>query len=62
VAAIGHQIHGAIGFTQEHPLHRATTRLWAWREEYGNAKTWSNQLGEELAGDGDWPLWHRLAV
>ena len=63
VAAIGHQIHGAIGFTQEHPLHRATTRLWAWREEYGNAKTWSNHLGEELAGGGgDWPLWHRLAL
>lgn len=34
VAAIGHQVHGAMGFTREHPLHRATTRLWAWRDEY----------------------------
>ena len=26
-----HQLHGAIGFTEEHPLRYATTRLTAWR-------------------------------
>ena len=60
VAAIGHQILGAIGFTAEHPLHRLTTRLWAWREEYGNHTFWSESLGAELARTPDLPLWHRI--
>ena len=34
VAAIAHQIHGAIGVTSEHDLHRVTLRLTAWREEH----------------------------
>jgi len=62
VATIGHQIHGAIGFTQEHPLHRATTRLWSWRDEYGSARTLSEQVGDEAARDLDTPLWHRIAI
>jgi acyl-CoA dehydrogenase len=60
VAAIGHQILGAIGFTDEHPLHRLTTRLWAWREEYGNQTFWAETLGAELARTSDLPLWHRI--
>ena len=35
-AAIAHQMHGAIGFTQEHQLHYLTRRLWSWRDEFGN--------------------------
>ena len=35
VAGIAHQVHAAMGFTQELPLHFATRRLWAWREEFG---------------------------
>jgi acyl-CoA dehydrogenase len=61
VAAIGHQVLGAIGFTDEHPLHRLTTRLWAWREEYGNHAIWSERLGSVLAGKDGPTLWHRIA-
>jgi acyl-CoA dehydrogenase len=61
VAAIGHQILGAIGFTDEHPLHRLTTRLWAWREEYGNHAIWSERLGSVLAGKDGLSLWHQIA-
>jgi acyl-CoA dehydrogenase len=61
VAAIGHQVLGAIGFTDEHPLHRLTTRLWAWREEYGNHAIWSDRLGSVLAGKDGLSLWHRIA-
>ena len=57
VAAIGHQLHGAIGFTDEHPLHRLTTRLWAWREEYGNQAVWSDRLGAELTEESGSTLW-----
>jgi acyl-CoA dehydrogenase len=60
ITTLGHQIHGAIGFTNEHPLHRLTTRLWAWREEYGNQSTWSDALGTELARRDDLPLWPRI--
>jgi acyl-CoA dehydrogenase len=33
VARLAHQLHGAIGFTEEHWLHHATTRLTAWRQD-----------------------------
>ena len=59
VTRIGHQLHGAIGFTDEHELHRCTTRLWAWRDEYGNEDEWASRLGQvTLAGAGAdlWPM------
>lgn len=59
VTRIGHQLHGAIGFTDEHELHLCTTRLWAWRDEYGNEDEWSTYLGEHAMsarGAGLWPL------
>ncbi|HEX4394797.1 MAG TPA: acyl-CoA dehydrogenase family protein [Mycobacterium sp.] len=62
VTAIGHQIHGAIGFTREHPLHRLTARLWAWREEYHNQSTWADVFGENLCRKGDLTLWQQLTM
>ena len=62
VTAIGHQIHGAIGFTREHPLHRFTTRLWAWREEYRNQSAWADVFGENLCQKDDLTLWHQLTM
>ncbi|QGG41528.1 acyl-CoA dehydrogenase family protein [Aeromicrobium yanjiei] len=64
VARVGHQLHGAIGFTDEHELHRCTTRLWAWRDEYGNEDEWAGRLGRlTLAGAGDdlWPMLTRTS-
>lgn len=58
-ASIAHQVHGAIGFTQEHSLHHLTRRLWAWREEFGNEAVWSRIIGRHVAAagaDGLWPL------
>ncbi|MGK2881982.1 MAG: acyl-CoA dehydrogenase family protein [Mycobacterium sp.] len=57
-ARIAHQVHGAIGFTQEHRLQNLTRRLWAWREECGSAEHWSRELGRAViagGGDGLWP-------
>ena len=56
-AAIAHQVHGAIGFTAEHSLHRHTKTLWAWREEFGNEVYWNARLGEAIAADGGDALW-----
>ncbi|CAM5642675.1 acyl-CoA dehydrogenase [Streptomyces pilosus] len=62
VAAISHQLHGALGFTREHRLGAYTTRLWAWREEYGHELAWQQQLGR-LAAEGDlWDLVTGLTV
>jgi acyl-CoA dehydrogenase len=58
-AGIAHQVLGAIGFTQEHTLHRFTRRLWAWRDDFGNESYWAVKLGNMVAakgGDGLWPM------
>ncbi len=58
-ATIAHQVHGAMGFTYEHPLHQLTRRLWAWRDECGTDADWAMKLGAlalQEGGDGLWPL------
>ncbi|MBX6388952.1 MAG: acyl-CoA/acyl-ACP dehydrogenase [Frankia sp.] len=58
VATGAHQLHGAIGLTQEHPLHRLTRRLWAWRDEDGSQRRWEELVGAAvLGGEGDDCLW-----
>jgi acyl-CoA dehydrogenase len=44
-----HQVHGAIGMTQEYRLHHFSRRLWAWRNEYGDEQHWAARLGSALA-------------
>ncbi|WP_417321104.1 acyl-CoA dehydrogenase family protein [Erythrobacter aureus] len=55
---VAHQVHGAIGFTEEYGLHHLTGRLWQWRSEYGNDAYWSRRLGSaviERGADAFWP-------
>jgi acyl-CoA dehydrogenase len=56
-ARIAHQLHGAIGFTQEHQLHRHTTRLWSWRDEFGAEREWAVRLGRFAAAAGPAGYW-----
>lgn len=60
VARLAHQVHGAIGFTQEHRLHHLTRRLWAWRDEAGSELAWSRVLAAGLLADGPDDLWPAL--
>ena len=60
-AAIAHQVYGAIGFTEEHILHRFTQRLWTWRDDFGNESEWAVELGEFVAKGGADELWPLLA-
>ena len=61
-AAIAHQVLGAIGFTQEHVLHRYTRRLWAWRDDFGSESVWAVKLGHLVAAKGADALWPMLAA
>lgn len=62
VAALAHQLHGAIGFTVEHRLHLATRRLWAAREEFGNESFWNEQLGRLAGSSGRAGLWPMITT
>jgi alkylation response protein AidB-like acyl-CoA dehydrogenase len=61
-AAIGHQVHGAIGFTAEHILHRYTQRLWSWRDDFEDEAHWAVRLGEAVAAKGADALWPTLTM
>ena len=59
--AIAHQVHGAIGFTIEHILHRYTLRALAWRDDFGNESHWAVELGKMVAAHGADELWPLVA-
>lgn len=54
---LAHQLHGAIGYTDEHRLQYWTRRLWAWRDEYGSEAEWAAHFGRSLATAGGAALW-----
>jgi hypothetical protein len=60
-AAIAHQTHGAIGWTQEHILQRFTRRMWGWRDDFGTEADWAVRLGAHVAAQGSGRLWPMLA-
>lgn len=60
-AAIAHQVFGAIGFTQEHILHRFTLRALAWRDDFGSESFWAVELGRMVAARGADELWPLVA-
>ncbi|WP_370446347.1 acyl-CoA dehydrogenase family protein [Dietzia sp. JS16-p6b] len=54
-----HQVHGAIGTTHEHTLHRLTLPALQWRGEFGSTAFWDAVLTEvAVTGgmDGAWPM------
>ena len=59
-AAAAHQVHGAMGFTQEYGLGLATKRLWSWRSEDGSETYWCEWLGQRAREAGD--LWKVIAA
>lgn len=61
-AAIAHQVHGAIGFTIEHILHRFSRRLWSWRDDFGSEAEWAVRLGALVAAKGGDELWPTITA
>src|SRR5262249_23071824 len=60
-AAIAHQVHGAIGVTDEHVLHRFTLRILSWRDDFGSESYWASTLGALIAHRGANNFWPLLA-
>jgi alkylation response protein AidB-like acyl-CoA dehydrogenase len=61
-AAIAHQTHGAIGWTQEHTLQRFTRRMWGWRDDFGTEADWALRLGGHVASQGAERIWPLLTA
>ncbi len=62
IAAAGHQVLGAMGFTYEHNLHHFTRRLWCWRDDYGSDTVWAGELGRLVCDAGPQALWPGLTA
>jgi acyl-CoA dehydrogenase len=61
-AAIAHQAHGAIGWTQDYALQRFTRRMWGWRDDFGAEADWAVRLGGHVAAQGAERLWPMLTT
>jgi len=57
VAATAHQVMGAMGFTEDHPLHHFTKLLWQWRDCWGRQVDCERAIGQAAcaAPNGLWP-------
>lgn len=58
--AIAHQVHGAIGFTQDYPLQALTRRMMGWRSDFGGDR-WAEVLGAVALAEGE-EFWARLVA
>jgi acyl-CoA dehydrogenase len=61
-ASTAHQVHGAIGFTLEHNLHKYTRRLVSWRSEFGSERYWAETLGMDVCTRGAEVFWPFLTA
>ncbi|QYB00393.1 acyl-CoA/acyl-ACP dehydrogenase (plasmid) [Rhodococcus sp. USK10] len=52
-----HQVHGAIGTTHEHALHRYTKPVLAWRSEFGSVGQWDQLLTRTAVDAGRDDAW-----
>lgn len=61
VAALAHQTFAAMGYAEEHALHRLTKRLLSWRDECGAERYWAARIGREAFARGGDHLWRLVS-
>ncbi|GAA4978641.1 acyl-CoA dehydrogenase family protein [Yinghuangia aomiensis] len=59
-AQVAHQLHGAMGVTNEYALHRFTRRLWAWRDADTTERQWAEELGARVLSASEHEFWEVL--
>lgn len=55
---VGHQVHGALGFSREYALNHRTRRLMAWRDDFGSVAYWRRALAGafvQCSREAFWP-------
>jgi alkylation response protein AidB-like acyl-CoA dehydrogenase len=56
-----HQVHGAIGTTLEHVLHRVTMPILEWTNDFGSVVEWEAVLAQAAYEAGDAGLWELVS-
>jgi len=56
-----HQVHGAIGTTREHILHRLTMPILAWTNDFGSVAEWDALIEQAARNAGDAGLWELVS-
>jgi alkylation response protein AidB-like acyl-CoA dehydrogenase len=56
-----HQVHGAIGTTREHILHRVTMPILAWTNDFGTVVEWDALLEQAARDAGEAGLWELVS-
>ena len=59
--AVGHQVHGALGFSREYALNHRTRRLMAWRDDFGSVAYWRRTLASAFASCTREEFWPALS-
>lgn len=59
--AIGHQVHGAIGFSIEYALNHRTRRLMSWRDDFGSVAHWRRALASRFTGNSREDFWPAIS-
>lgn len=62
VARLAHQLHGAIGITDEYPLAQLTRAIWAWRAVDAPAYAAEKELGARARTAGESAVWERMTA
>ncbi len=62
VARTAHQLHGAMGVSQEYPLHPLTRSLWDWRDADQPQETIAAGLGALARRGGEPQIWEVLSA
>jgi acyl-CoA dehydrogenase len=60
VSRAAHQVHGAIGFTLDHQLRHFTLRALAWRDEFGDQRSWERRIGQIALTAGAKDIWNLI--
>lgn len=55
IAGLAHQIHGAIGVSQEYDLQHFTRLLWSLRDDFGAERYWQARLAGLALGHAEGP-------
>lgn len=58
---VGHQVHGAMGFSKEYALNHRTRRLMSWRDDFGSVQYWRRQLAGAFISCSREAFWPAVA-